>query len=204
MNNTLPPDDNQDWLDLLAGRPAPDADAATRAEAERLRNALRSQALPLPAAEPDARERTERLLERARDAGVLAPRGEARPGWRGWLAGPWGRGAGALGLVAAVLLVAGPQWQDRRGDDDIGSTERGGDVQQRRAAEPRPARDALLAALRAAGIDAQPYERLGRPGLDIGLAHPLSDAHRQALVRAGLAIPAGPVLRVEFVADARP
>jgi hypothetical protein len=109
--------------------------------------------------------------------------------WAWWLPCCWSRGrSGRTG----------------GGDDDIGSTERGGDVQQRRAAEPRPARDALLADLRAAGIDAQPYERLGRPGLDIGLAHPLSDAHRQALVRAGLAIPAGPVLRVEFVADARP
>lgn len=202
MNDALPPDDDQHWLNLLAGRHAPDADARTRAEANRLRTALRAQAWPLPAAEPEARQRTDRLLDRARNAGVLAPRGDAQPGWRRWLTSTWGRSAGALAVVVAVLLVALPTWQVQQGDDN--STERGADLQLRSAADPGAARDALLADLRAAGFDVQPYERLGRPGLDIALVQPLSAAHRQALQGAGLSAPGGPALRVEFIANPRP
>lgn len=196
-----PNDDDQAWLDLLAGRSVPDADAATRRQALRLRAALQAPA-PLPAGpEPDRDARTRRLLQRAQDAGVLAPRSSPSGRLRHWLRpGLWGSGAVAAVLVVVLVSVAPPG--PAPGDADGPGAERGADVQALQRDDPQAARDRLLADLRATGLDAQPYERLGRPGLDIQLPRPLAPEQLRALTAAGLVVPAGPVLRVEFNAPA--
>ncbi len=64
--------DDQDWLDLLAGRAAPDADPRTCKEAAWLRAALLSYRANAPSGAPaPADERVVRLLARARNAGIL-------------------------------------------------------------------------------------------------------------------------------------
>lgn len=73
-------DDDDAWLALLAGRAAPGADAATRAEALWLRGVVTSPLAPLPGGEggaDDAGRRSDRLIAHARAAGLLRPRGPA-------------------------------------------------------------------------------------------------------------------------------
>jgi hypothetical protein len=187
-------DDDQHWLDLMAGRAAPDADARTRKEAAWLRAALLSYRVSAPPGAPaDADERVGRLLTRARDAGVLATAANdpaARrpaPRWRHALAA----GVAACGLVLVFL----PQRQDL----DDGITLRGAPVQRIEAPDAQSRRQQMLLDLRAAGFDAQPFERLGRLGLDVSLPVPLPAEQAAALTRLGLAPPPGPSLQIEFV-----
>jgi len=191
------PDDDQHWLDLMAGRAAPDADARTRKEAAWLRAAMLSYRVSAPPGAPaDADQRAGRLLTRARDAGVLAAAandaGARRP------AGRW-RHALAAGVAAcALVLVFLPQLQGPDEADDV--TLRGAPVQRIDAADAQSRRQQLLQDLRAAGFEAQPFERLGRLGIDVSLPVPLPPAQSAALTRLGLAAPPGPSLQIEFVA----
>jgi len=201
------PDDDQAWLDLLAGRSAPDAQAATRHEAAWLRAALLAYRAQAPAGGPaPAEQRIGRLLLRAREAGVLGPASPVaarRPtaGWRVALAGlvsrrslgPMGLALAAL-VLSAVLLLPG-----LRPDAPEADAMRGPARQSVSAPNPLARRDAAMAALRAAGLDAQPFVRLGRPGLDIALPVPLPAAQADALRGQGLLPPGGPTLQVEFV-----
>ncbi|MFG6428346.1 hypothetical protein [Roseateles sp. LYH14W] len=193
-------EDDQHWLDLMAGRAAPDADARTRKEAAWLRAAMLSYRVTAPLGAPaDADQRAARLLTRARDAGLLAsaandaandaaPRRPA-PRWRHALAA----GVAACGLVLVFLPQSpGP-------DDADGITLRGAPVQRIEAADAQSRRQQMLLELRAAGFDAQPFERLGRLGLDVSLPVPLPANQAAALTRLGLAPPPGPSLQIEFV-----
>lgn len=189
--------DDQPWFDLLAGRAAPGASLRTQAEAAALRSALRRHAGAAPPGQPaPADERITRLLARARADGVLpAAAGQPphqRAPRRAWATGALAAGVAALGL--ALLL-------QRPGSDGppADSVLRGAAVQQLQAADPLQRRDQLLQALRAAGLDAQPFERLGRPGLDIALPVPLPPAQARALAGLGLAAPPGPSLLVELL-----
>ncbi|MFG6440912.1 hypothetical protein [Roseateles sp. LKC17W] len=203
MTPTTPDDDDQHWLDLMAGRTAPDADARTRREAAWLRAAVLSYRVTAPPGAPaDADARVGRLLTRARDAGVLAsaandapPRGKAGAWWRPALA--------ACVALCGVVLVFVPA---RDGTDD-GSALRGAPVQRVETVDVVQRRQQLLRALQAAGFDAQPFERLGRLGIDVSLPVPLPARQAEALKRLGLAAPTGPSLQIEFVntpAPARP
>lgn len=191
-------EDDQHWLDLMAGRAAPDADARTRTEAAWLRAAMLSYRASAPPGGPaDADQRVGRLLTRARDAGVLAaaannaaPRRPA-PRWRHALAA----GVAACGLVLVFL----PQRQD----SDDGGALRGAPVQRIEAADAQLRRQQLLLELRDAGFEVQPFERLGRLGLDVSLPVPLPADQAAALTRLGLAAPPGPSLQIEFVAPER-
>lgn len=189
-------DDDQHWLDLMAGRAAPDADARTRKEAAWLRAAMLSYRVSAPPGGPaDAEQRAGRLLTRARDAGLLAsaandaaPRRPA-PRWRYAFAA----GVAACGLVLVFLPQSpGP-------DDADGITLRGAPVQRVESADAQSRRQQMLGDLRAAGFDAQPFERLGRLGLDVSLPVPLPANQAVALTRLGLAPPPGPSLQIEFV-----
>ena len=84
-------DDDQNWIDALAGRET--ADSPTRREAEALREALRANAAPAAVsigADPD---REHALLARAVHAGLLPAR-PLRPRW-------------PLALAAGVVLALG-------------------------------------------------------------------------------------------------
>lgn len=199
------PDDDQHWLDLMAGRAAPDADARTRKEAAWLRAAMLSyrEAAP-PGAPADADDRVARLLTKAREAGVLptAPpntsmdaandaslSGKPASRWPRW---PQALAAGVVLCAAVALLVP------RQPDEEAG-TLRGAPVQTVQAQDAAARRQQLLQDLRAAGFDAQPYERLGRPGIDVALPVPLPAERAAALKRLDLVPPPGPSLQIEFV-----
>ena len=102
-------------------------------------------------------------------------------------------GVAACGLVLVFL----PQ---RQGPDDAdGITLRGAPVQRVEAPDAQSRRQQMLLDLRAAGFDAQPFERLGRAGIDVSLPVPLPATQAAALTRLGLAPPPGPSLQIEFV-----
>jgi hypothetical protein len=191
------PDDDQHWLDLMSGRTAPEADARTRKEAAWLRAALLSYRVSAPPGAPaDAEQRAARLLTRARDAGLLAAAAnDAAPPRR--TTQRWRHALAACVAVCGLVLVFLPQRQGL--DDADGGTLRGAAVQRIEAPDAQLRRQQMLLDLRAAGFDAQPFERLGRAGIDVSLPVPLPPAQAAALTRLGLAPPPGPSLQIEFV-----
>lgn len=197
--NTPEPDDDQHWLDLMAGRAAPDADARTRKEAAWLRAALLSYRVMAPEGAPaGADERANRLLDRARSAGVLTTTAVPETTARHKPANHWRYALAAGVAIFGVLLVARPDLA-RLGEQDSAGTLRGAPVQRIVAQDPVQHRQRLLQDLAATGFDAQPFERLGRIGIDIALPVPLTAAQAAALTRLGLVPPAGPSLQIEFV-----
>lgn len=204
-------DRDQDWFDLLAGRTAPGADPALAREAALLRDALQRHHLDVPAgALPAPDERVQRLLDRARQGGVLptaepaAPPPPRRPRRSATLAAPRWWPAAVLSLCLATGLA---WWSQRPGParDAQPFVLRGDGVLQRPApdlAQARSQRDALLGQLRARGFEAEAYEQLGRPGVDLALSQPLDEAQRAALARLGIPAPAGALLLIEFVPNA--
>lgn len=211
--------DDQHWFDLMAGRAVPDAHGRTRADTAWLRAALLAYRARPPAGQmPAAEQRIERLLGRAVQAGVLPPSPAAqpapsqpavpsrRPAWWRQLFGSPARGASrpaigwalapALVVVALVGTVLLRQTDPPAERPDV---ERGPALQQISAADPAQRQQQLVQALRAAGLDAQPFERLGRRGVDIELPVPLPPPQAQALQREGLRAPEGPNLIVEVL-----
>lgn len=211
--------DDQHWFNLLAGRAAPGASDSTHAEAAALRQALQRYRAQAPEGSPAAADaRITRLLARARADGVLPAAHPAaahppaaadrvpsppRPGTAGRWRLPslaWGGrlGAGvAAGLVAlAAVLWLVPTPGDHPAPDSV---LRGAALQQLPAADPAQLRQQLLVALRDAGFEVQPFDRLGRPGLDITLPVPLPADQAHALTDLGLTPPTGPSLVIELV-----
>lgn len=199
-------DDDQDWLDLMAGRSAPQADASTRAQALALRAALLKDRLSAPAGAPAAAdERAERLLQRARAAGVLESR-LASPARQARAANRWPYAVAASVGLFGMLMLLQQQLPGENSDPDQNDRAheqmRGAALQQRPTSQPLQDRQALLDRLRAAGFDAQPYERLGRQGIDVELPVPLPADRAAALKQFGLRPATGPSLQIEFLLPA--
>lgn len=193
-------DDDLHWLNLLAGRAAPDADARTRKEAAWLRAALLSYRSDAPPGAPaHADDRVGRLLARAREAGVLprAANDERLAGSRLPTRSRWPLALAASVVLCGVLFV---NLNSRQTPDDDAGPLRGAPVQQITAPDTALRREQLLQDLRAAGFDARPFERLGRPGIDVSLPVPLPRDQAAALTRLGLHAPAGPSLQIEILA----
>jgi len=134
---------------------------------------------------------------------ISQPVTPVRSGWSrawAWLRRPrhadLGLAAMAAGVVAGVVLVNGRVALPEAPSADV---ERGAAVQQFTVEDPYARQQALLQGLRAAGIEAVPYEQLGRRGVDIALAVPLPPAQGQLLASLGLRPPGGPSLRVELI-----
>jgi len=206
-----PADDDQQWFDLIAGREAGDARPSLQHEAAWLRAALLTYRAHTPEGLPPPPEaRIGPLLARARAAGVLPPAAvvvpsssRSRPGdtgraWARSRSWPW-----ALAAAIAVLAVGLPVWQARFGLPDEAPVMRGPSEQRLVVGEPQQHQAALVQALREAGFDAHPYERLGRLGVDIALPEPLSAGQAEALRAWGLTVPSGPTLQVEIVPAVR-
>jgi len=181
-------DDDQDWLDALAGRGT--AVSPTRREAAVLRAALsdaRQGVAEVATDEVAAARREVALIERAVQEGLIerAPRRLGR--WQ-------------LPLAASVLLAIGagiffrPQVADDSGA--VRGDERG--IVRLTAADPARLERDILAQLRAAGVEATGYEALDVHGIDADLALPLSPEVQRILDVHGIPAPADGVLRVEI------
>jgi len=190
-------DETEVWLKALSGRASEDRRGAAR-EAHALRAAMLRQAEQEPAesATVSARDasREAALLERARSAGLIPPRSR-RAGLR------WGRFAswpalGAYTAVACSVLVALVLWHSpRRAEIVRGAPQK---IVTLRADDPIALKQTLLKELRAAGVNAKGYERLGVQGIDADLPSPVPDRVRAVLDRHHIGTPPDAVLRIEI------
>lgn len=195
-------DDDQRWLDVLAGRSPPRAGDPVSQQAKALRTALRGAPAPRPAGEPSTDEqRLTQLLARARAQGLLDE--PAPPRWMpeflltfwatrsGWVAAP---------ALALLLLVSGGLWwwPGDQQPEDPRLRSAAPAVQHLTSANPVAQQTALAEALQSAGAQVQAFERLGHRGLDIELPQPLTPALQQILQQHGLHAPQGTALVIEF------
>jgi hypothetical protein len=195
-------DEDQDWLDALAGRTAQGADRAGIREAKRLREHIQRNvhAPDVSVPERDAR-REARLLERARREGLIDPAHITRR--KRLLMRPSGIGglalAGSLAGIAVALtffLHNPPRTQHLRGARE--------DVVRIEAADPTALKMQILQELRAAGITVTGYEQLGVEGIDADLPEPVSPRVRDVLTRHHLRVPRDGVLKIEIAAPSTP
>jgi hypothetical protein len=194
-------DEDQTWLEALAGRDSPDAMAAGAAEAKALRELIRVQLLEdsVAVSEVDA-AREAQLVARARSEGLLpaqpafASSGSQTPNKsrrRVWLL--TGSALVACAMIASValnLLRNPPPSETFRGIDDGTARIESGN--------PPALKTQLLRELNAAGVHATGYARLGRLGIDADLPQPLTPAVQAVLRRHHLPIPKDGVLSVEI------
>ena len=196
-------EEDDTWFEALAGR-APGGQGATR-EASALRAALLHGAAPdstlsstaaANESSPDA-AREVRLLERARAAGLLEPRrglAHRRTFWS------W-PGFGAITALACAAVIAVIVLRPVR----VTEVSRGAVVSGvfvLRSADPARVQRDLLGELRAAGVTAAGYERLGREGIDADLPRPLPERVRATLERHHIPLPADGTLQIEIVPPA--
>lgn len=187
-------DDDQDWLDALAGRAGLARDSAGAAEGELLRRAVqasRRATLPqeMPAGPDLAREAA--LISRASREGLVPAATSARrlprASWRPLLA------AAALGAFAFGIA-----WQFRGMQDAAIVRDAQPEPVRLEAAKPVELQRRILAELRAAGVEATGYESLGVHGIDADLPQPLPPEVKQVLGSHGLPLPRDGVLRIEI------
>lgn len=133
--------DDDRWLDALAGRGPADADATTR-EASAVRDAmLRAEQKPVLEAQ-EVESGLARLRQRLDREGLLVQRREAAN---------WGRWSMAASVLAVVGLVTWMGVSQQTKEPEFGY--RGGKVQEVIAPEPTRVADTLAADFRAIGID---------------------------------------------------
>jgi len=194
-------EDTDIWLEALAGRTAADDRRAAALEAQALRAQLLHLPHPATGNEP-ARDagREHALLERARREGLLAARGQRGEHSRFARPATWAT-AGALAAFAAAAIALAIFLHPARRPD----VERGGshDTVLLSAPDPRRLKSELLGELRAEGIEASGYERLGLEGIDADLPQPIPERVREILAQHHIAPPPDGVLRIE-IAPAEP
>jgi len=196
-------DENQDWLDALAGRTPAGSHRAAIGEGQRLREFVQRNvhAPEVTVPERDAQREAE-LLERARREGLIDPeeltrraRRRLRPaGIAGWLA----LAASITGIAVALsffLRGAPPTEHFRAAREQVIHLE---------AADPAALKRQLLDELRAAGVRATGYEQLGVEGIDASLPEPVPSRVRDVLMRHHLSVPSNGILRIEIAAPSRP
>ncbi len=191
-------DDDELWFDALAGRAAPDSAAAREGRAMRAAMLARDVGNVEVEQSDTAREQT--LVARARREGVLSIAGATR------------RKPGSLQLslaTAAIVCLALGFWAIERPRDNDAFVVRSapdgspnGTVRIE-SNDPEALKRRLLSDLRAAGVPANGYQRLGTEGIDADLPEVLPDKVAAVLDRYHLAPPADGVLRVEIAAPSR-
>jgi hypothetical protein len=169
----MPPDDDQDWLDALAGKPRPGAAPRTLLEARLLRAVLLEQAQAEPESDAERQNRLERLLFRLRRQGLLdAPRWSQRA-WRVPL-------AAAAALMLGIAVVQLVHWQDEAAPD--APAMRGEDSVRRLVVDDAAqTATAIASALRAEGIDVREYPLGVARGLEVRVA-PAQRAGAEAIL----------------------
>jgi hypothetical protein len=184
-------DDDDIWLDALAGRDVTDERNPVVYEARQLREALLRQHRPQQLADAPRRDaRRERaLLARAEREGLI--RLSRRPAM--------------LAYAAVVAFVAIAMTWFLRPAQDVEHV-RGvmdGTVTLE-APDPVSLKKELLAELHAAGVAATGYERFGVQGIDADLPRPISDRVRAVLEKHHIAVPKDDVLEIEITAPDEP
>lgn len=195
-------EEDQDWLDALAGRSSTGSHRAAVREGEQLRELIqrnvRAPDVSIP--EHDA-EREAQLLERARREGLIDPeelsrraRRRLRPGIARWAA----LAASLAGIAVALtfFLRSGPPPEHFRSAR--------GQVIHIEAADPTALKRQILDELQAAGVHATGYEQLGVEGIDANLPTPVPPQVRAVLTRHRLGVPDNGVLRIEIAAPSQP
>jgi hypothetical protein len=183
-------DDEDDiWLNALAGQRQPDEPGTLSAQTAALRAAIRArtvaEAEPVRGTDP-AREAA--LIARARAAGLLPRRRTLR----------WAALAAALACV-----VVGVSLQLRTRDTFVMRGDSSG-VVHLRSGDPLRLKQDLLRELNAVGVHATGYETLGHQGIDADVPAPLPAAVRKVLQQHAIPLPAGNVLQIEIEPDSAP
>jgi hypothetical protein len=194
-----PPESDDDWLALLAGRPAPDARSRTRREAEILRQAvLARQARRVgELSEADLIRGRERLRFQLRRE-TSSPT-SLRPGWR-HPALLVGLAAGLAGIALLPLLRA----PDLLPPDSGPGLEPPPRIKQFRlptvvrADQPAAAAHALAESLNRLGIAVRPVQQAERWLIDVPLPDPPPPGLTALLAGHGLRPPPDRRLLVEF------
>jgi len=187
-------DETEVWLEALSGRASDDRRGAAR-EARALREAMLRQSQPdtESAGARDA-SREAALLERARSAGLLPmPRRRAPFRWERLASWP---ALGAYTALACSLLAALIVWRSPRESEIVRSAPE--TIVALQADDPIALKQTLLKELRAAGVDATGYARLGVQGIDADLPKPVPDRVRAVLARHHIGTPPDAVLRIEI------
>jgi hypothetical protein len=190
-------DEDQIWLDTLAGRVPADPNTPAAREARNLHEAIareqKMQAPDVPSRDP---HREAELLARAEREGLLdLSKLRKKSRWQDMT-----RPAGLLAAAAAVACVAiainvlvrpsAPVETVRGVQDGIVTLQ---------AKDPAALKRQLLAELRQAGVSATGYERLGRQGVDADLPQPVPEPVREVLNKHHLPVPADGTLKIEIV-----
>lgn len=199
----MKPEDEQLWLDALAGRAPKADDSPAMREASELRKAMLARQTedvaelpPVDAAreaELITRARREGLIRAthdsttAREPGSRAARFAWFPGWRSGLSVAV---IGALAIGLGLFLKPASEVETVRSAPD--------GIVRLESADPAALKRALIEDLRAVGVTADGYEMFGRQGVDVELAQPLSPEVRQVLEKYRIALPANGLLRVEI------
>ncbi|HEX5461358.1 MAG TPA: hypothetical protein VFX20_15445 [Steroidobacteraceae bacterium] len=196
-------DEDQDWLDALAGRAAGGRHPTAIREAQRLRECIqRNVSTPHVAVPARDAQREAQLLERAQREGLIDP---VRLASRRRLllaptkAGGWvALAAGLVGIAAALALFLRGTPQSahlRSGHENVSRIE---------AADPKALKMELLDELRAAGVPATGYEALGVEGIDAQVPQPVSPRVRDILIQHHVSVPGNGILRIEIAAQGAP
>jgi hypothetical protein len=184
-------DDDDLWLDALAGRAVTDERNPVAYEARQLREALLRQRGPQQVVDAPRRDaRRERaLLARAEREGLI--RLSRRPAMLAYAA------VVALVAIAMTWFLRPVQEVERvRGVADGTVT--------LEAADPASLKKRLLDDLRAAGVSATGYERFGVQGIDADLPRPVPERVRAVLAKHHIALPEDGVLKIEITAPDEP
>jgi hypothetical protein len=186
--------DDLHWLDALAGRPASGSTDAVDQEARALRDLLSAHINEdIVAVSKMNFARESALLTRARAEGLL-PRRSRRPWFQA------AAGVAAAALLASVLIglyrTSLPPSETFRGVQE-------GTVRLA-SKDPSALKQQIIRELRAAGVAASGYERLGRLGVDAELPKPISASVREVLERHHIPVPQDGALVIEIDAADRP
>jgi hypothetical protein len=183
-------DDDDLWLDALAGRDVTDEQQPTVYEARRLRAALLRQRGPQVAEAPQRDVLRERaLLARAAREGLIDP--TRRPALFAYA-------AAVVFLAVAMTWILRPTQHIERVRGIVDGTV------TLEAPDPRSLKRQLLDELHAAGVTATGYERFGVQGIDADLPRPVPERVRNVLQKHHIEPPTDDVLKIEIVTSGAP
>jgi hypothetical protein len=189
-------DEDQAWLEALAGRRAATPASASTQEAHALRALIQTQTPQDAAAAADVDPvREAALIARARAEGLLPRRAAPLWHWRSRMVSRPALAAAAvatLAIAVAVTRFLSPPTEALRG---------GLQTVRLEARDPQALRQELIQELRAAGVRVSGYEQFGRIGIDADLPQPLTPQVRGILARHGIPVPGDAALVVVITAS---